>query len=37
MNLKVPPLDDSEGSFRYRMFVLKNTLHDVFSQLEGEE
>ncbi|WP_342429356.1 FAD binding domain-containing protein [Neobacillus sp. FSL H8-0543] len=35
--LKVPPLDDSEGSFRYRMFVLKNTLHDVLSQLEGEE
>jgi CO/xanthine dehydrogenase FAD-binding subunit len=36
-DLKVPPLDDSEGSFRYRMFILKNTLQDVFHQLEGEE
>ncbi|WP_338472127.1 FAD binding domain-containing protein [Niallia sp. XMNu-256] len=35
--LTVPPLDDSEGSFQYRLFVLKNTLHDVFRQLEGEE
>jgi len=35
--LQVPPLDDSEGSFPYRLFVLKNTLHDVFHQLKGEE
>lgn len=35
--LSVPPLDDSEGTFRYRLFVLKNTLRDVFYQLEGEE
>ncbi|WP_338452832.1 FAD binding domain-containing protein [Niallia oryzisoli] len=35
--LQVPPLDDSEGSFPYRLFVLKNTLHDIFDQLEGEE
>ncbi len=35
--LKVPSLDDSEGSFQYRLFVLKNTLYDVFHQLEGEE
>jgi CO/xanthine dehydrogenase FAD-binding subunit len=35
-DLKVPSLDDSEGSFRYRLFVLKNTLRDVFHQLEGE-
>lgn len=35
--LKVPPLDDSEGSFRYRLVVLKNTLQDVFHQIGGEE
>jgi CO/xanthine dehydrogenase FAD-binding subunit len=35
--LMVPPLDDSEGSFQYRLFVLKNTLRDVFHQIEGEE
>lgn len=35
-SLKVPPLDDSEGSFQYRLFVLKNILHEVFQQLEGE-
>lgn len=35
--IQVPPLEDSEGSFPYRLFVLKNTLHDVFYQLEGEE
>lgn len=35
--LQVPPLDDTEGSSRYRFFVLKNTLHDVLQQLEGEE
>ena len=35
--LQVPPLDDTEGSSRYRLFVLKNTLHDVLQQLEGEE
>jgi CO/xanthine dehydrogenase FAD-binding subunit len=35
--LKVPTLDDSEGSFRYRLFVLKNTLQDVLYQIEGEE
>lgn len=34
--LQVPPLDDTEGSSRYRFFVLKNTLHDVLKQLEGE-
>lgn len=33
--IKVPPLHDSEGSFEYRMFVLKNTLYDVYLQLEG--
>ena len=32
--LTVPPLDDSEGSFQYRLFVLKNTLQDVLQQLE---
>lgn len=36
-DLKVPPLNDSEGSFQYRLFVLKNTLQDVLQQLEGEE
>lgn len=35
--LDVPALDDSEGSFRYRLFVLKNTLQDVFHQIEREE
>ena len=35
--LQVPPLDDTEGSSRYRFFVLKNTLYDVLQQLEGEE
>ncbi|KAA9024003.1 FAD binding domain-containing protein [Niallia endozanthoxylica] len=35
--LQVPHLDDSEGSFPYRLFVLKNTIRDVLHQLEGEE
>lgn len=35
--LNVPPLHDSEGSFQYRLFVLRNTLQDVFDHMEGEE
>jgi CO/xanthine dehydrogenase FAD-binding subunit len=35
--LHVPPLDDTEGSYPYRLFVLKNTLEDVIHELDREE
>lgn len=35
--LDVPVLNDTEGSSRYRLFVLKNTLYDVLHELGGEE
>ena len=35
--LDVPVLDDTEGSSGYRLFVLKNTLHDILRELGGEE
>lgn len=36
-HLDVPSLNDTEGSFQYRLFVLKNTLSDVLQELGGEE
>jgi len=35
--LDVPILNDTEGSARYRLFVLKNTLYDIFQELEGDK
>lgn len=32
-----PPITDTEGSGEYRMFVLRNILLDVLSQLEGRD
>lgn len=34
-HLKVPVLNDTEGSSDYRLFVLKNTLQDVLMELGG--
>ena len=34
--LKVPILNDTEGSSDYRLFVLKNTIEDVLTKLGGE-
>lgn len=34
--LKIPILNDTEGSSDYRLFVLKNTIEDVLTQLGGE-
>jgi CO/xanthine dehydrogenase FAD-binding subunit len=36
-HLPSPILNDVEGSAEYRLFVLKNTLFDVLTALEGEE
>ncbi|MEH7386207.1 FAD binding domain-containing protein [Bacillus sp. JJ1521] len=36
-SLNVPVLDDTEGTSRYRLFVLKNILYDVLQTLGGEE
>ncbi|MCM3651928.1 FAD binding domain-containing protein [Metabacillus litoralis] len=33
--LKIPILNDTEGSSDYRLFVLKNTIEDVLTQLGG--
>ncbi|MDG5789554.1 FAD binding domain-containing protein [Evansella sp. AB-P1] len=34
-NVPTPILNDTEGSDKYRQFVLKNTLKDIISELEG--